>query len=223
MRQVLLKDSGALVARMPCPAVEPGTVLVRVHYSLISVGTEIASLRPVWAAFAGATPGERMLSCFSLAEKYLGKAIRNPGKAWKKAVQLGRQMACSAIRRLVPTPSRLVAGVATTTADPGRDSKPRPSDLHDQGCSVGYSAAGEVVAVGAGITDLVPGDWVACAGAGQANHADFICVRRTLFVVSRAAAAYRPRPRQQLAASPCRVSAVPRPSWGKRLRYWVWA
>src|SRR5260370_292819 len=66
MRQVLLKDSGALVARMPCPAVEPGTVLVRVHYSLISVGTEIASLRPVWVAFAGATPGERILSCFSL-------------------------------------------------------------------------------------------------------------------------------------------------------------
>jgi predicted dehydrogenase/threonine dehydrogenase-like Zn-dependent dehydrogenase len=37
-----------------------------------------------------------------------------------------------------------------------------------------------VVAVGAGITDLVPGDAVAAAGAGQANHADYVSVPRLL-------------------------------------------
>jgi len=54
------------------------------------------------------------------------------------------------------------------------------SDLDDTGWNVGYSAAGEVVAVGDGVTDFAAGDLVACAGAGQANHADYILVRRNL-------------------------------------------
>src|SRR5262249_52973305 len=54
------------------------------------------------------------------------------------------------------------------------------SELDAQGWAVGYSAAGEVVAVGEGITDLAAGDMVACAGAGQANHADYVSVKRNL-------------------------------------------
>jgi predicted dehydrogenase len=45
---------------------------------------------------------------------------------------------------------------------------------------LGYSAAGEVLAVGDGVTDLSPGDRVACAGAGWANHAEILCVPRNL-------------------------------------------
>src|SRR5581483_2100324 len=55
-----------------------------------------------------------------------------------------------------------------------------PNEMDAQGWAVGYSAAGEVVAVGDGIPDLAPGDLVACAGAGQANHADYVCVKRNL-------------------------------------------
>jgi predicted dehydrogenase len=36
------------------------------------------------------------------------------------------------------------------------------------------------MAVGDGVSDLAPGDLVACAGAGQANHADYIVVKRNL-------------------------------------------
>lgn len=54
------------------------------------------------------------------------------------------------------------------------------NELDQQGWSVGYSLAGTVVAVGAGVDDLRPGDLVACAGAGAANHADFVSVRRNL-------------------------------------------
>jgi predicted dehydrogenase len=54
------------------------------------------------------------------------------------------------------------------------------SELDTQGWAVGYSAAGEVIAVGDGITDLAAGDLVACAGAGVANHADYISVKRNL-------------------------------------------
>jgi polar amino acid transport system substrate-binding protein len=45
---------------------------------------------------------------------------------------------------------------------------------------LGYSASGEVLAVGAGVVGLAPGDRVACAGAGYANHAEVLCVPRNL-------------------------------------------
>jgi predicted dehydrogenase/NADPH:quinone reductase-like Zn-dependent oxidoreductase len=63
-------------------------------------------------------------------------------------------------------------GLATTLAAV-RSRLDQPSDL-------GYSDAGTVVAVGNGITDISPGDRVACAGAGYAVHAEFACVPRLL-------------------------------------------
>jgi predicted dehydrogenase/threonine dehydrogenase-like Zn-dependent dehydrogenase len=50
----------------------------------------------------------------------------------------------------------------------------------DQPSAPGYSSAGTVVAVGAGVTDIRPGDRVACAGAGHAIHAEFACIPRLL-------------------------------------------
>jgi predicted dehydrogenase/threonine dehydrogenase-like Zn-dependent dehydrogenase len=50
----------------------------------------------------------------------------------------------------------------------------------DQPQAPGYSSAGTVIAVGAGVTDLQPGDRVACAGAGLAVHAEVACVPRLL-------------------------------------------
>jgi predicted dehydrogenase/threonine dehydrogenase-like Zn-dependent dehydrogenase len=44
----------------------------------------------------------------------------------------------------------------------------------------GYSSAGSVVAVGEGVTDIRPGDRVACAGAAHAVHAEFACIPRLL-------------------------------------------
>lgn len=45
---------------------------------------------------------------------------------------------------------------------------------------LGYSLAGRVEAVGAGIDDLSVGDLVACAGEGVACHAEFVFVPRNL-------------------------------------------
>jgi predicted dehydrogenase/threonine dehydrogenase-like Zn-dependent dehydrogenase len=50
----------------------------------------------------------------------------------------------------------------------------------DQPQSPGYSSAGTIIAVGEGVTDLQPGDRVACAGAGFAVHAEAACIPRLL-------------------------------------------
>ena len=50
----------------------------------------------------------------------------------------------------------------------------------DQPTALGYSSAGTVIAAGEGVTDINPGDRVACAGAGHAVHAEFTCVPRLL-------------------------------------------
>lgn len=48
--------------------------------------------------------------------------------------------------------------------------------------STGYSCSGVVLQVGEDIDDLRPGDRVACAGAGVANHAEIVLVPRNLVV-----------------------------------------
>ncbi|OPX91749.1 MAG: D-arabitol-phosphate dehydrogenase [Pelotomaculum sp. PtaB.Bin104] len=52
----------------------------------------------------------------------------------------------------------------------------------DTGSPTGYSVAGVVVASGRRINDLKTGDRVACAGAGIANHAEYVSVPRNLAV-----------------------------------------
>jgi len=47
---------------------------------------------------------------------------------------------------------------------------------------LGYSSAGEVVEVGLGATGFTPGDRVACAGVGYANHAEVVAVPANLCV-----------------------------------------
>lgn len=50
----------------------------------------------------------------------------------------------------------------------------------DAPAALGYSAAGEVVAVGEDCPGIAVGDLVACAGAGYANHAEVLYVPRNL-------------------------------------------
>lgn len=137
MKQVLAKGGAVVVEEVPPPAVEPGTVLVRVSFSCISVGTELSGIKvaetPLWK-----------------------RAVRDPAKV-KRAVEMVATQGLKQTRAVVE--GRLAAGT-----------------------SLGYSAAGTVVEAGEGVTDLHPGDRVACAGAGIANHAEVIRVPRNLVV-----------------------------------------
>src|SRR5215471_15714996 len=295
MRQLLMNSGGVVVARVPRPVVDRGSVLVRVQYSLISVGTEIAPLRPSAASAPDATAIERGAEYAALARHYLKASLRDPRKAMERMKSIARQQ----VKRVLPARSAPVSSTVSvgdltwTTASPSasvtiadevmtlvtdetaagyqimsqavgvpdgqvpvvrlqgrvdqgviavgllndaRDkwlgTRTYPagpfkdtiifdpggassvtlvvatagapgasrvtlnsvdvgmappsigglplSELETQGWTIGYSAAGEVLAVGEGVTDLAPGDLVACAGAGQANHADFIVVKRNL-------------------------------------------
>lgn len=50
----------------------------------------------------------------------------------------------------------------------------------DQWKQLGYSCAGTVLEVGAGVTGFAPGDRVACAGQDYASHAEIVCVPQNL-------------------------------------------
>lgn len=52
----------------------------------------------------------------------------------------------------------------------------------EAGSATGYSAAGQVIAVGDGVEAFVSGDNVACAGAQCAHHAEYISVPENLMV-----------------------------------------
>jgi polar amino acid transport system substrate-binding protein len=86
----------------------------------------------------------------------LGKARERPeliGKVWEKVKSEGVAQALESVR-----------------------------DKLDQSHAVGYSAAGVVIEIGEGVTDLRPGDRVACAGTDYASHAEVISVPRNLAV-----------------------------------------
>ncbi|MGY4329383.1 threonine dehydrogenase-like Zn-dependent dehydrogenase [Bradyrhizobium sp. LB7.2] len=106
MRQILFSGGQATVARVPRPIVAPGHVLVRVRYSLVSTGTETASLRPLQAGTAGTTAAERVSDISSRAQVYLSKAVRDPRKAAAKL----KEIVSVAIRRRLPEAPRAPAG-----------------------------------------------------------------------------------------------------------------
>src|SRR5437763_1892190 len=167
MRQLLMNMGGVVVARMPRPTVQRGTVLIRVRYSLISVGTEVAPLRPASISAPDVSAIERGLDRARLARHYFKLSLRDPRKAARRLSQMAE-------RRLGRIQQSAVATIAAT-------SEPAAvSDVNAQGWAIGYSVAGEVVAVGDGITDLAAGDLVSAAGAGQAAHAEYVNVPRNL-------------------------------------------
>lgn len=122
------------VLDVPAPVVRPGAILVRTSASVISVGTESASIGG----------GGR--------ETLLMKAIRNPALVRKVLDRVSTH----GLRSTLDT-------VRTRLAN-------------DQ--ATGYSCAGTVIE--SGVRDFGPGDRVACAGAGWANHAEVNVVPRNL-------------------------------------------
>ncbi|OQA35389.1 MAG: 4-carboxy-2-hydroxymuconate-6-semialdehyde dehydrogenase [Candidatus Dependentiae bacterium ADurb.Bin331] len=135
MRQVFL-DQGVVTLKEVCePVLDDHLVMVQVHYSCISPGTENATI-------AGSTKKNMLLSNIPFKVAKVLQSIATHGIQGTKAL----------IRE------RLQGNLQ----------------------ALGYSCSGKVIAVGKKITKFRSGDYVACAGAGLANHADIVCVPENL-------------------------------------------
>ncbi len=88
MRQLLMNMSGVVVARMPRPIVQPGTVLIRVDYSLVSVGTEVAPLRPASVVGAGHAGDRTRPRSRAAPQHYFRASLRDPRKAARRLSQI---------------------------------------------------------------------------------------------------------------------------------------
>ena len=107
-------------------------------------------------AFSVVSPGTEKLALDFAKKSLLGKARSRP--------DLVRQVT-KKLRQEGPLP--------TWRTVRNRLDAPQP---------LGYSCAGVVEAVGAGVVGFEPGQRVACAGAGYANHAELIAVPANLVV-----------------------------------------
>lgn len=137
MKQVLVRGGSVMVQEVPAPSVSPRNILVRVHHSCISAGTEMAGVK---------------MSGLPLYRR----ALKQPHHV-KRVLQMMRDQG---IKRVYD----------------------RVTGQLDAGLPTGYSAAGEVIAIGEQVEGFRPGDMVACAGAGIANHAELIDVPVNLAV-----------------------------------------
>jgi predicted dehydrogenase/threonine dehydrogenase-like Zn-dependent dehydrogenase len=137
MKQVLIQGGLARVEEVPTPQVSEKNILVRVEYSCVSAGTEMAGVR-------------------NSGMPLYRRALKQPENV-RRALDMAREQG---IRK---------------TLD-------RVSGQNVGGMSTGYSAAGTVVEIGSKVVGFRRGDRVACAGAGIANHAEFIDVPVNLTV-----------------------------------------
>jgi len=132
MKQLLQKPkSGKIeVLAVPFPTLNKGQVYVRNHYSVISAGTEAATVS-------------------NSRKSYLSKALNHQEEV-RKVIKI--------IKRdgLLPAYEKVM-------------------DKLEAHSPLGYSTAGEVIALGEGVSSFKVGDKVACGGS-TASHADVISV-----------------------------------------------
>lgn len=133
---------------------------------LIQSGAAIVEDVPVPQIGDGEVLVRAEASCLSTGTEM--SDIRNSGMPlWKKALQ---------------QPEKVRLALDLVRAQGLRRTLDIIQEKREAAHPTGYSAAGVVVSVGAGIGDLTPGTRVACAGAAYAYHAEFFRVPRNLCV-----------------------------------------
>lgn len=86
----------------------------------------------------------------------------------------------SLVQRALNSPEEVKTAIEFAKANGIAKTIQRVKGVLDGGKQTGYSASGTVVAVGKGVVNFQVGDKVAAAGAGIANHAEFIDVPQNL-------------------------------------------
>lgn len=132
MKQLFLERGNVQTYNVSEPLYGPNDILVNVHYSFISSGTESATVAT---------------SQIGLAKKFYSQLQTNT----QKLIDTFKQHGYAGTRFLL-------------------------KEKAHQKLALGYSCSGQIVAKGKNITHVQPGDYVACAGAGLANHAQIVAV-----------------------------------------------
>jgi len=136
MRQLFL-DRGMTVVKEVCkPLLDDHMVLVEVHYSFVSSGTELATI-----------------------------AQTKNNTIFKSVPEKVKKIMMSLASKGAQETSRMIK-----------------SQIKGEFQSLGYSCSGVVIAVGKKVKRIKTNDWVACAGAGYAHHADIVTVPENLVV-----------------------------------------
>lgn len=86
----------------------------------------------------------------------------------------------SLVRRALDQPEKVKKVLEMARSEGIRQAVAKLHGKLEEEFPTGYSLSGIVLAVGEGVTDLQPGDRVAAAGAGIANHAEYVDVPRNL-------------------------------------------
>jgi len=86
----------------------------------------------------------------------------------------------SLVQRALNSPEEVKTAIEFAKANGIAKTIQRVKGVLDGGKQTGYSASGTIVAVGKGVVNFQVGDKVAAAGAGIANHAEFIDVPQNL-------------------------------------------
>ena len=119
---------------------------------------------PAPAAEAGAVIVRTAYSCISSGTELAG--VRASGR--------------SLLARAIEEPAKIGRLVAMAAVHGAREALRTVQEKAETAHPTGYSAAGVVVEAGEGVSDLRPGDRVACAGSQSAHHAELIRVPRNL-------------------------------------------
>ena len=135
MKQAVVKKGKVIAENIPAPNVSKGCVLIKVHYSCISAGTEMSSVN-------------------TTKKSLIKRAIDSPEEV-KEVLDFIK-----------------VNGVQKTIQ--------KIRGVIDGGKQTGYSVSGEVISIGEGVINFQVGDKVAAAGAGIANHAEYVDVPTNL-------------------------------------------
>jgi predicted dehydrogenase/threonine dehydrogenase-like Zn-dependent dehydrogenase len=135
MKQAVVKKGKVIAQNVATPNVSKGSVLIKVHYSCISAGTEMTSVN-------------------TTKKSLIKRAIDSPDEV-KEVLDFVKS---NGIQKTI----QKVRGVI------------------DGGKQTGYSVAGEVIAIGEDLNNFQIGDKVAAAGAGIANHAEYVDVPTNL-------------------------------------------
>jgi predicted dehydrogenase/threonine dehydrogenase-like Zn-dependent dehydrogenase len=133
---------------------------------IVKKGTAVVEEVPIPMVHDGMVLVQNMYSTISVGTEM--SSITNTGKTlWKRALE---------------NPSEVKKAVKIFSDQGYKKTSQLIKGRLDGGNAVGYSSAGVVREVGDGVTGFEVGDYVACAGAGYALHAEYITAPSNLIL-----------------------------------------